>query len=181
MKLKPIKWQLRSKIRQHGKRLIAQTQPKTYNQNMKITINTDERCSETEITVVCKRISEDIEKLIAAIRMLDMKVMGKKNGRQFILDSSDIMYIDSTDKRTFLYTSADVYESPLKLYELEEKLMGRDFLRASKNCLFNINHIKSIEPELDRRLILSMEGGIKIIVSRQYSSAVKKKLEGNNG
>ena len=148
---------------------------------MKININTDERCSETEITVVCKRISEDIEKLLAAIRMLDMKVTGQKDGRQFILDASDIMYIDSTDKRTFLYTPTDVYESPLRLYELEEKLIGRDFLRASKSCLFNINHIQSIEPELDRRLILFMEGGIKIIVSRQYSSAVKKKLEDHNG
>ncbi|MCL2070267.1 MAG: LytTR family transcriptional regulator DNA-binding domain-containing protein [Treponema sp.] len=148
---------------------------------MKITINTDERCSETEITVVCKRISEDIEKLIAAIRMLEMKVTGQKNGRQLILDAHDIMYIDSTDKRTFLYTSTDVYESPLRLYELEGKLVGRDFLRASKNCLFNINHVLSIEPELDRRLILSMEGGIKIIVSRQYSGAVKKKLEAKNG
>jgi DNA-binding LytR/AlgR family response regulator len=111
---------------------------------MKITINTDERFTETEITVNCNRISGDIE---------------------------------STDKRCFLYTATDVFESPIKLCELEEKLAGKDFMRASKNCLFNINHIQSIEPDIDRKLILSMVGGLKIVVSRQYSSAVKKKLE----
>ncbi|MCL2600759.1 MAG: LytTR family transcriptional regulator, partial [Treponema sp.] len=68
-----------------------------------------------------------------------------------------------------------------RLYELEEKLADRDFLRASKNCLFNINRIQSIEPDLDRRLILTMEKGIKLVVSRQYSAAVKQKLEAYNG
>jgi len=60
---------------------------------------------------------------------------------------------------------------------LETKLADRDFIRASKNCLLNINHIHSIEPDFDRRLILSMTGGIKLIVSRQYAAAVKEKLE----
>ena len=144
---------------------------------MKITINTDEQCTETEITVRCRVISEDIEKILAAVQMLDMKITGRKDGRQHIIEAGDILYIESTDKRSFLYTSSNVYESPLRLYELEEKLIGKDFLRASKNCLFNLNHIQSIEPELDRRLILTIEGGLKIVVSRQYSSAVKKKLE----
>ena len=148
---------------------------------MKLSINTDERCTETEITVTCNRMSDDIEKLLAAIRMLDMKLTGFKDGRQHILEAADIMYIESTDKRTFLYTAENVYESPFKLYELEAKLTERNFLRASKNCIFNINHIESIEPDIDRRLILTMSKDIKLIVSRQYSAAVKQKLEALNG
>jgi len=70
-----------------------------------------------------------------------------------------------------------VYESSYKLYKLEEKLTENDFLRASKNSLFNINHIQSIEPDLDRRLIMTMSNDNKLIVSRQYAAAVKEKLE----
>jgi DNA-binding LytR/AlgR family response regulator len=148
---------------------------------VKIFINTDDKCTETEITVKCRRISNDIEKLIAAIRILDMKLTGQKDGRQFILEASDIMYIESTDKHTFLYTINDVYESPFRLYEIEAKLANLDFLRANKSCLININHIQSIKPDLDRRLIITMEKGIQLIVSRQYAAAVKKKLEASNG
>jgi DNA-binding LytR/AlgR family response regulator len=148
---------------------------------MKITITTDDRCAETEITVTCNRMGDDIEKLLAAIRMLDMKLTGRKDGRQHIIDAADVMYIESTDKHTFLYTLTDVYESPFRLYELEAKLADRDFLRASKNCLFNINHILSIEPDFDRRLILAMPKDIKLVVSRQYSAAVKQKLEAYHG
>jgi len=144
---------------------------------MKVTINTDERYTETEITVNCNRISDDIDKLLAAIRLLDMKLTGRNDGRQYILEAQDVIYIDSIDKHTFLYTSNGVYESSLKLYELEAKLADRDFIRASKNSLFNINHIQSIEPDFDCRLIMTMTGGVKLIVSRQYAVAVKEKLE----
>ena len=147
---------------------------------MKIIIDTDDKYTETEITVKCSRVSNDIEKLLASIRMLDMKLTGHKDERQYILEATEIMYIESTDKRTFFYTPVDVYESPFKLYELEAKLADKDFLRASKNCLFNINHVQSIEPDLDRRLILTMGKGLKIIVSRQYSAVVKQKLEAYN-
>jgi DNA-binding LytR/AlgR family response regulator len=113
--------------------------------------------------------------------MLDMKLTGRKEGRQHILEVTDIVYIDSTDKRTFLYTATGVFESPFKLYELEAKLTDCDFMRASKSSLFNINHIQSIEPDFDRRLVMTMTGGNKLIVSRQYAAAVKEKLENYHG
>ncbi|MCL2193256.1 MAG: LytTR family transcriptional regulator DNA-binding domain-containing protein [Treponema sp.] len=148
---------------------------------MKIIINTDEQCAETEITIRCGRLSDDIEKIIAAIRMLDTKLTGNRNGRQHLLETSDVTYIETTDKRTFLYTLTGVYETPFRLYELEAKLADMDFLRASKNCLVNINHIQSIEPDFDRRLVLTMEKGVKLMVSRQYSATVKQKLEAYHG
>jgi DNA-binding LytR/AlgR family response regulator len=144
--------------------------------NMKITINTDDKRTETEIIVNCSRLGDDIDKLLAAIKMLDMRLSVCKNSQHYAIDAADVIYIESTDKRTFLYTNTDVYESSLRLYELEEKLANCNFLRASKNCLFNITHVQSIEPDL-HRLILTTAKGIKLIVSRQYAAAVKIKLE----
>jgi len=145
-------------------------------ENVKITINTDDQYDETEIIVNCGRLGDDVEKILTAIKMLDMKLTVHKDKRQYAIEAVDVIYVESTDKRTFLYTAMDVYESPLRLYELEEKLAGCNFLRASKNCLFNINHVQSIEPDL-HRLILTTANGIKLIVSRQYAAAVKLKLE----
>ena len=147
---------------------------------MKLIVNIQEQYTETEIIVNCNSMNESIEKFISTIKMFDMKLIGKKDGQQCFIDISNIIYIESTDKRTFLYTTKDVYESPLRLFELEEKLIERDFLRASKNCLFNINYIHSLKSDLEQRLILAMENDIKIIVSRQYSNIVKEKLEAIN-
>jgi DNA-binding LytR/AlgR family response regulator len=106
-----------------------------------------------------------------------MKITGRKEGRNYILNLADIIYIESIDKRTFLYTLTETFETFFRLYELEAKLAALDFLRVSRNCLINVNHIKSIETELNSRLILTMPRDIKLIVSRQYASAVKQKLE----
>ena len=144
---------------------------------MKLTINADDHYTETEIIVNCNRMSDDMEKLLAAIRVFDMKITGRKDGREYVLELADLVYIESIDKRTFLYTLKDSYESPFRLYELEAKLVNLDFLRVSRNCLINVNHIQSIETEFNSRLILTMPRDIKLIVSRQYASGVKQKLE----
>jgi DNA-binding LytR/AlgR family response regulator len=147
---------------------------------MKINININELFSETEITINAGGLTETVEKIIAAVRMLDMKLSGVKDGQKYILDAAKIVYIESVDKRIFLYTEAECFETSLKLYELEQLLQG-DLMRAGKSCLFNFNYIKSLKNELDGRTILTMENNIKIVVSRQYTPEVKQKLEDNCG
>ena len=88
-----------------------------------------------------------------------------------------LLYIDTADKRTFLYTKNEIYETELKLYELEEQLKDADFFRANKSCIINFRHIASLKSELNRRLLVTMTNGEKLIVSRQYAEYVKEKLE----
>lgn len=143
---------------------------------MKININIDSRFTETEITINCNQMSEELEKVIMSLRALDFKLTGIKNNQTYILDASKIFYIDTTDKKTFLYTETDVYETSLKLYELEQQLFTKDFFRAGKSCIINFNHIRSLKSDIDGRLLVTMENNEKMIVSRQYASFVKKKL-----
>ncbi|MDR1655191.1 MAG: LytTR family transcriptional regulator [Treponema sp.] len=148
---------------------------------MKIHINVNEAFAETEITINTNVLSEDIEKIIASIRMADMKLTGVKNGQKHILEVAKIVFIESVEKKVFLQTEKDIFETNLKLYELEELLQGSDFMRAGKSCLFNFNYIKSLKNELDGRIILTMENDLKVAVSRQYAPDVKSKLEDNYG
>ncbi len=143
---------------------------------MKINIHVDASYSETEISINCGQMSEELEKVIAALRVLDYKLMGTKNNQTYILDASKVLYIDTTDKKTFIYTKTEVYETDLKLYELENLLSANDFFRAGKSCIVNFNRIQSLKSDIDGRLIVTMENNEKVIVSRQYASFVKKKL-----
>ena len=145
--------------------------------NMKLTINVDEYYSETEITINCNKMSDEVNKLIASIQIFNMKIAGRRDGREYILDIANIIYIESVDKCTLLYTLEDIYENSLKLYELEAKLEPRGFLRVSKSCLVNINFISSIETESNSRLILTIPRDIKLVVSRSYATEIKQKLE----
>lgn len=143
---------------------------------MKIHINEDSQYRETEITINCSRLSPEIEKLISMMRVLDLKLTGKKDGQTYILDAAKVLYIDTVDKKTFFYTKNDVYETDLKLYELEEQLAAMDFLRASKSCIINLRQIVSIKPDIDGKLLVTMSNSEKLYVSRQYSPVIKTRL-----
>ncbi len=143
---------------------------------MKIHINEDPSLHETEITIHCNKISADVAKVISMLHVLDLKLTGKKENYTYILDAAKVLYIDTVDKKTFLYTKNDIYETDLKLYELEEQLAALDFIRANKSCIINFNQITSIKSDIDGKLLVTMSNREKLFVSRQYAQIIKKKL-----
>ena len=147
---------------------------------MKITLTERADLEETEITVTCRQVDEQILRLVASLRAFDKKITGLLEDQTFLLAPGEILYIDTADRRTFLYTAGAVYETPLKLYELVERLAQDDFFRASKSCVINFNKITSLRPDFGGRLIVTMENGEKLTVSRQFVPDVKKKLYGED-
>lgn len=143
---------------------------------MKIHINEDPALRETEVTINCSRINSDIEAIISRLRVMDLKLTGKKGNQTYILDAARVLYIDTVDKKTFFYTKQDIFETDLKLYELEEQLASLDFIRANKSCIINFNQINSIKTDIDGKLLITMSNNEKLFVSRQYAQAVKIKL-----
>jgi DNA-binding LytR/AlgR family response regulator len=143
---------------------------------LKININIDPDVSETEVLITAPALSEELERVMSSLRALDFKLTGSNRGQTHILDSSKILYIDTVDKKCFLYTDSEVYESSLKLYELEQHLSANDFFRASKSSIINFNKIKSLKSDMDGRIIVLMENSEKLVVSKQYASFIKNKL-----
>lgn len=143
---------------------------------MKITINESEDIEDLEIVVNCKRVDENLLKMIAAIRAFDRKITGTRDGKLFVLDVDYIYYFESVDKKTFIYLDKDVYESGLRLYELEEKFVNTDFFRASKSTIINLSKIKVITPIFGGKLEVVLENNEKLVVSRQYVPLLKRKL-----
>lgn len=143
---------------------------------MKITINVDEKINETKIEIHCKQLTPDIEKILATLRMLNQQMMVTKEEENYLLDVAKIVYIEAIDRTTFVYTADSLYESKLKLYEMEERLCESGFFRISKSCLVNLRYIKSLRNDVERKLRLTLENGEQIMVSRQYADEIKRRL-----
>ncbi len=143
---------------------------------MKITIDIDENVKETEINISCNQLTGDIENIIATLRILNQQMVVVKDGETYLLDVNKISYIEALERKTFVYTEEAVYESKLKLYEMEERLMHSGFFRVSKSCLVHLRFIKSLKGDVARKLRLTLENGEQILVSRQYAEEIKKRL-----
>lgn len=143
---------------------------------MKIEIDVKEEYQDTEVKIFCNHLTPDIEKIIATLRILNRQLTVKKEGEIYLLDVCEVIYAESIDKKTFVYTGTEVYESDFKLYELEQQLNQCGFFRASKSCMVQLKYIRSLKADINRKIRATLENGEQIMISRQYADELKRKL-----
>ena len=143
---------------------------------MKITINVEPSAAETSLLVTCKELTPQVEKLLAAIRILDKQITANKGDSVCLINLADVFYIEALERKTFIYTDKEVFDSEMKLYELEAALAQYNFVRVSKNTICSLSKIKTLKSEVDRKIKITMENGYQIIASRMYADELRKKL-----
>ena len=133
----------------------------------------------TKVTIECKTKDRQVEKLVEFVEHLEEmenELTVSAGGKLFRLNMQDILFMESVDRKTFCYTSEDVYETGYKLYEIEEKYGSWDYMRVSKSCIINIKRIKSLKPDFGGKILATMDNGEKLYISRQYATLFKDKL-----
>ena len=136
----------------------------------------NETAADLEISVTCRQLTPDVEKVIAALRIMNHQVTAKKDHEIHLLDTAQIIYIESVDRKCFIYTADDVYESELRLYEFEQQLEEYGFFRVSRSFLIQLRNVQSLKADIDRKIRITMSNGEQIMASRQYAENLKKRL-----
>lgn len=140
-------------------------------------IQIEERHMEgVQIIIRCPEENAQIHRLQAHITRFDSRLQAKDNGHTCFVDAEDVLYFESVDDRTFLYTAAAVLEITQRLYALEEMLEEQDFLRISKSQIVNIQKIRTLHPELNRTITATLCNGEKLTISRKYVPHLKQLL-----
>lgn len=141
--------------------------------DIKIVERTEEK---PQIIIKCQQVNNDIMRLKAYIEMFDKKLHAKKDKEWHFVDLSEVLYFESVDNRTFLYTKDKVIEIKEQLYKIEAELSDKDFIRISKSQIVNINKIKSLRPELNRTILATMCNGEHLCISRKYVRTIRSLL-----
>jgi len=139
-------------------------------------IKLEEGFPETMVTIQCIKITDEIRNIESMLLNSGKKFRCTKNYETHLLNKWDILYFESVDKQCFLYTDTEVYETNLKLYELEEILGDDGFFRNAKSQIVNITKITSIRPDFGGRIEVVMENGERTIISRQYAKQFKERI-----
>ena len=117
-----------------------------------------------------------IENAIEILEGAEDSIPVSKEGKTYLLKKNAIYYIESVDKKTFIYTKTDCFESKDRLYELEESL-GGFFARCSKALIINLKKIKNVNSELGGRMNATLLNDEIIVISRSYVKEIKRRLE----
>ncbi len=143
---------------------------------MQITIKEDKQLNDIDVAISCPKIDEEVNRIVARLRMYDSKFFGSYEGRTYLLNGNEVFYIESLEGKTFLYAEDKVLESSLRLYEFEERLAETEFVRTSRQMLVNFDKVTALKPDMYARIQLTLSNGEAVTVSRQYAPEIKKKI-----
>lgn len=143
---------------------------------MKLTIEQSLENNELEIIIKCGVMDDRLRKLIESIRQYSFSIQCKKDSEVYSIPLEEIYYIESIDKKTFVYCKSEVYETTSSLSDLEDKFNTANFIRVNKSCILNINYISKVNPLWNHRLEAILKNNEKIIITRHYIPDFKNKI-----
>ena len=143
---------------------------------MKIIIEDIGPEEEEAVIIRCREMDESILQFVNALKLKKEKLTVRQGEKILQIEPGDIYYFEAVDNKVFLYLEKNVYETKLKLYELERRFAGTDFFRVSKSVILNLAKVKNFTPEFSGRFEALMKNGERVGISRQYVPLLKNKL-----
>lgn len=141
---------------------------------MNVIVEKQEDLIEDKVVIYCKEESQEIRRIQGFIKNINMKLCASSDYKKIMITPEEIYYIESVDKRTFVYLKDKVLECSLRLYEIEERFKEFSFFRASKSTIVNVMYIKDINILLNRNLLVMLENKEKLIISRRNVKDFRK-------
>lgn len=145
---------------------------------MKITLQQVNKGNE-EIIIKYSRITERIDSIVRYIEGQSGQLLGSKYGQQFIISIPSILYLESVEGGTYLYTEKEVYRLNLTLALFESLYAEEGFFRCSKSMVINIYRIKNLKSISGNRIDVTMDNEEHVVISRHYSKDLRSILRGD--
>lgn len=128
---------------------------------MQIEIKLDASCKETKVIIFTDKMTDEVNELLR--RLSDEKpetIIGFKENCLEILQPLEIIRIYSENQRIYAQTEKSTYTLRMRLYELEERLDGKTFVRISNSEIIKYQVLFCIKIYSDR----NYKGGILIFI-----------------
>lgn len=136
--------------------------------------------TETEVLIRGDITSPEVAAIIEYVKGLSgntKKLMLFKEDEQFLFSPSEVVYIEAKGSKVQVVTTAGIFDSKKKLYELKELLISEPFAQINKGTLVNIDFVKSVQAEFSGNYSLKLKSGKEILtISRKYFKEFKSKI-----
>ncbi len=146
---------------------------------MKIEVKIDAKCMETKVIIVAEKMSDEVSTLMKRLSEKDQHhtgLIGYENDVALVLEPNDIIRIYAAVGKVFAVTNKKEYVLRLRLYEVEEKLNGKGFVRISNSEIINIKKTKKFDLSMVGTICVSLSNGDVCFVSRRYVTKIKQTL-----
>lgn len=144
---------------------------------MQVEIKIDRSCPEPRLIILTAKVTEDVNDLVRRLSENTPQVIsGRKDDKVEVLDPADLIRIFANSGKVFAKTEKGEYALRIRLYEVEERLDLRQFVRISNSEIINLKKVENFDLSFTGTICVKLSDGTVTYVSRRYVSKVKKIL-----
>lgn len=144
---------------------------------MKIRFEIDASCSEPEVVIRAAGMTEEINQIIRQLGEESPSLIpGIQDDRVELLNPDDLIHVYAQNGKIFAVTAKGEYALRQRLYEWEERLDKRRFVRISNSEIINLNQVLHFDLNLVGTICVRLSNGTTTYVSRRYVSKIKQLL-----
>ena len=140
---------------------------------MQLIMKENPNMGEPEVTIEYKDLTGNVKRVSDFVKTVDRVITCKKENEEYSVPINEIYYMESVDKKGFIYTESEVYQTSHRLLELEKMLSGAGFARVSRSVIINVEMLKVIKNLPNSRLEAILINNERICVNRNYLNGIK--------
>ena len=144
---------------------------------MKIEVKVDAACAETTVVITTGKVTDEIQQLVRRLSQdAPQVIVGFLEDEAVILTQEEILRVFAEGGKVFAETKSARFALRLRLYELEERLDAKRFVRISNAEIINLGMVRGFDLSFAGTICVRMKNDAVTYVSRRYVSKIKQVL-----
>ena len=132
---------------------------------------------ENEVILRCTQLDDEMLRVLSLLRSGMQKLLVWNEQRETLpLSVSKVVYCETVEEKTFVYTHDGIYQTALSLAELEDRWGDLGLFRAGKSSVMNLHEIQKMKNCGSGRIEALLTTGEKMIISRRYAPMLRERL-----
>ena len=147
--------------------------------NIKINTNISSEFKEVSVIINAPELSDEVQNLIkyiSNINTIPNQIVANKDNKIYFIDLEKIICFFSQEKYNYVRTIDGTYKVKYKLYELEDILSQKNFIRISNSCIINLNQVDCFDTSILGTVLVKLKDNTQEIVSKRKVSQIMKLL-----
>lgn len=144
---------------------------------MKIEVKVDAACAETTVVICTDKVTDEIQQLVRKLSQdAPQVIVGFREDEAVILTQEEMLRVYAEGGKVYAETLNGRFQMRQRLYELEERLDAKRFVRISNAEIVNLGWIRGFDLSFAGTICVRMKNDAVTYVSRRYVAKIKQVL-----
>lgn len=144
---------------------------------MEIELKIDSAYQETKVLILSNELTDEVKEVLNKLSEEAPRLLtGFQADTVKVLEQAQIIHCYAENGKVFAVTKDGAYTVRLRLYELEERLDKKNFVRISNSELINLKHVTRFDLKLSGTICVLLSNGRVTYASRRYVTKIKQLL-----